>query len=148
MTSDQTAGGEEGGFSLEPVHLVIRDREFNVRHVPIWLQMKLMRAYLTDQVTAYAEMVGFLRHLVTEEDWPELDAYLSTLDDLAFTELDQAIGGAIAGLAGRGKATPPSSSSSSGGSSETPPTRRVVSLSRGTVREDEADDTTSSRKSG
>jgi hypothetical protein len=125
--------GDQGS----PVTLTLKGKEFRVVKPPTWATMRLMAAYTSgDDGRAFGAMYDFLSHLVDPADWSAFQAHASTAD-VEFTDLDSAIGDAMASLAGRGKGSEGSSTPSSGGSQtpETPPTSRVVSLSKGTVEE-------------
>lgn len=116
--------------------LRLGDEEFEcVPWVPQWHIMRLAKALSTDdEMLGLAAMYDFLGHLVTKEEWPRFDAFMSTLD-LERSALDNAIGDVLVEMGGRGKASGESSGPSSGGSPtpETSPSSRVVSFSRGTV---------------
>lgn len=116
-----------------------------VDHVAEWNLMRLAaKMEDPDEMVGLAAMYRFVLSIVRPEYRDALDEHLGTLD-LARSDLDNAIGDALVEMAGRGKRSGPptatrpsgaSSGSSSDGSPETAPTRRVVSLSRGTSREE------------
>lgn len=104
--------------------------------MPIGMAFDLAEAVDSgSEMRAIATIGRTLKALVVEEDRPRLEAVLHrSTDVVTFADLNRAMGDLMVQYSGRPTAPP---SASQGGSARTDGTRRVVSLSRGTVREDE-----------
>lgn len=136
MTGELT--DEQVDELVKPVLLRLSGRAFACRPaVPQWSLMKLASAMSRgDEMLAMGAMYDFLKVLVVPEAWADFEAFMLSVD-IEHSQLDEAIGTALAEMGGRGKGSGAPSSPSSAGSPppETPAVSRVVSLSRGTVEE-------------
>lgn len=115
--------------------LTVRDERFAARHtLPAWALMKLAKSQGSgDAMQQVAGLHDFLLAVLADHEHERFEAFMEAHPDVGFDELESAVGGLMQAYTARPTGRPsrsPAGQTPNGGSS------RVVSLSRGTVREE------------